>query len=323
MTQTSAVNASEILAVLGSPATSPLVESLLDALGTYQRPSLEGEDEGRYHDWVLIKRHGLELGFSDEHYHQAGGRVGWGKGDLLLTQAYFYADPPQGHPYKGELPFGLRFGEKQAQVRARLVEFEGSRHSHLADTWDVGAYRLTAAYTGQLFTRLVCRLMPRPIPPAYEGALPSVDELLGAFGESVRDPRFLKIWKGAIAQSVLRFEVGETQVDLTETLGVTLGITPDQQALYRSITFHRNRDQESPGWHGPLPRHLSFEDSPEKLFSKLGEADVAGEDSMLTGYRVWHKQEMSLHVLYSNVDNRLIRVTAMSPGVWKSVRSLE
>lgn len=83
--------------------------------------------------------------------------------------------------------------------------------------------------------------------------------------------------------------------------------------LLRSATFHRQRDQDGLGWDGELPAGLDFEDSPEDLFRKLNAAPVQQADSALTGHGVWQLGDYTLHVLYSNVDNRLIRVKVSVP----------
>lgn len=49
-------------------------------------------------------------------------------------------------------------------------------------------------------------------------------------------------------------------------------------------------------------------DSPTILFEKISSLPVQQSDSILTGHAVWHFDRYTLHVLYSNIDNRLLRI---------------
>ena len=102
--------------------------------------------------------------------------------------------------------------------------------------------------------------------------------------------------------------------------GATLSFSGEGRKSYlRSITLHRNRDRDSVGWQGRLPEGLSFEDSPQDLRDKMAVAPDAGSDAPDTGFALWHCPDYTLHVLYINIDNRLIRVRLIAPGVWRSV----
>lgn len=38
--------------------------------------------------------------------------------------------------------------------------------------------------------------------------------------------------------------------------------------------------------------------------------------ALLTGHAVWHFDDYTLPVLYSNLDNRLLRIKLIAPGTW-------
>lgn len=125
---------------------------------------------------------------------------------------------------------------------------------------------------------------------------------------------------GAVAAVDYQAVQEDGELDLLRSYGATLAFAAGSAGpVFRSITLHRNRDMESAGWDGGLPCNLSFEDSPETLFKKIPLQPVQQSDSALTGHAVWHVDGYTLHILYSNLDNRLLRVKLIAPGTWKCV----
>lgn len=265
----------------------------------------------------------MELGFTEAAYQSGIGPVrGWGHGELLFTQVYFYSRRKDIEDYSGVLPFGLMWNDSRQQARAKLDDFEASRHSSETDTWDVPGYRLTAVYAdrGEQLNRVVCRVLPDPLPvPAHVHA-PSLKTVVESLGEPISEIRLRIEWRDVLNADRIAESEESGAVDMLQDVGVSIGLAATESGgIVRSVTLHRNRDQDSTGWQGELPFGLSFEDSPEELFSKVRVPPAQQESSELTGHAVWHLPACSLHVLYSNVDNRLIRVKLMSPGTWRSV----
>lgn len=320
----SPMDSERLISYFGSTSDLLESESVWSELNTLDRPEHPEAGELRYHDWVLVRRKGLELGFVDSEYEAGAERFRWGHGDMVLSQLYLYSGHADIQQFRGAMPFGLQWCDTRGQARARLSPFEISRHSHLTDTWDVPAYRLTVVYSddGNSLSRIVCRRLPVALEPPEALALPKLNELLGSVGESVGSPTFALMWPaGYWSRAHISAACEEGEVDLNLTCGLTLRTASDSaDPILRSVTFHRNRDQEGSGWRGELPAGLDFEDSPQDLFRKLNAIPVQQADSALTGYGVWHLTEYTLHVLYSNVDNRLIRVKVLAPGTWRSVQ---
>lgn len=315
------MNAGEIIHEFGSPAYAEGVEAIFEALGTYQRAQ-PPEDGRSFHDWVLIRRKGIELGFADSEYQVGMDRARWGHGELLLTQAYFYAGFDDVQRFTGELPFGLTFVDTRVVARAKLAAFEATRHSYQSDTWDVGGYRLTVTYAvdATSIDRIACRVLAAPISQQRAAKYPEIDELSAAFGFTTRSPEFLSLWSKPLADDDYRAARDDGEVDLTHSYGATLAFADSNFGpVFRAIAFHRNRDMESVGWSGTLPQGLDFEDSPEVLFTKIPTSPVRHADSTLTGHAVWHFDDYTLHVLYSNVDNRLLRIKLIAPSTWKCI----
>lgn len=310
-----------IVRSFGSPAYAECIEDILEKLGTYQRP--EPPDVGQtFYDWILVRRQGIELGFVDSQYQSAAARWQWGRGHLLLSQAYFYSGVDDIRAFADELPFGLTFEDSRETVRAKLLEFEATRHSYRDDTWDVEGYRLSVMYAGAgtAIDRIACRMLASPITRKAHAQHPDLARVADTFGCEARSPEFRALWSHSLTDDDFRAIRDDGELDLTQSYGATLGFAESSFGpMFRSITLHRNRDQESVGWHGPLPLNLDFEDSPETLFAKIASQPIQQADSVLTGHAVWHFDSFTLHVLYSNLDNRLLRVKLLSPGTWKCV----
>jgi len=314
----------QALSCLGQRATSPAGEALFAALNTLYRPELPEDEPDRYHAWVLVRRLGLELGFTDSEYQAAAPRHRWRHGELVLTQVYFYSDRDDIRPYRGPLPYGLAFGDDRAQTREKLAAVEGTRHSWLTDTWDVDGYRLNVVYAAdsQGIARLACRVMPAPIERKRPASRPRLAEVVDLLGEPIDSPALTTLWGAVIDAGRRRAAIEDGEIDLLATHGATIEFATDCAAGpgVRSVTLYRNRDRESAGWEGELPLGLVFDDSPEALFSKIAIKPAQHADSALTGYVVWERERFTLHVLYSNVDNRLLRIRLLAPGQWAPIR---
>ncbi|WP_321818258.1 MULTISPECIES: hypothetical protein [unclassified Paraburkholderia] len=310
-----------IVCGFGSPASAECIDGILEELGTYQRPELP---DGRqaFYDWILVRRQGVELGFVDSEYQAATARWQWGRGHLLLSQAYFYSGVDDIRAFADELPFELTFEDSREIARAKLAEFEATRHSYRDDTWDVEGYRLSVMYAkaGSAIDRIACRMLASPIPRKTQVQFPDLIRVADTFGYEARSPEFRALWPHSLTDDDFRAIRDDGELDLTQSYGATLGFVDSSSGpIFRAITLHRNRDQESVGWHGALPLGLDFEDSPETLFGKISRQPIQQANSVLTGHAVWHFDNYTLHVLYSNLDNRLLRVKLLSPGTWKCV----
>jgi len=315
------VGSDAIIGAFGSPAHADDVEAIFQALGTYRRPEQLAGGQS-FHDWVLVRRQGVELGFADSEYQSAADQHRWGHGELLLVQVYFYSGFDDVQPFVGELPFGLLFADSRHAARAKLAAYEATRHSYRSDTWDVEGYRLSVTYAddGTSIDRIACRVLAAPIRERRVPRWPNLDDLIEAFGFVTQSREFLRLWPVDLPDAAYRAAGDDGEIDLRGSYGATLHFTESNSGpVFRAVTLHRNRDRESVGWLGTLPHGLDFEDSPEVLFEKISLSPVQQSDSALTGHAVWHFDSYTLHVLYSNIDNRLLRIKMIAPGTWRCI----
>ena len=308
--------------IFGVPADSQPMQSVFTHFNTLRRPELADRDT--HHDWVLVRRAGVELGFTEENYHRGEPPTLWGNGDLLFTQVYFYAGFEDVAPYNGELPFGVRWNDTREQVRARLSELAHTLHSSdVSDTWDVPGYRMTVHYTAgaqQQPDKLVCMQQPnRPGAPKDKRTVPSVDWMVQQWGENVAATQWRAAWNGYLTKTALSEGKEDGVIDLSLNLGISLHVRADAgQLLLQALSLFGSAYDSATQWAGETPLGLDFDDSPHTLFKKITSKPVKRKDSELSGYAVWHTQDYTVHILYSFVDNRILRIKLLAPGTWKS-----
>jgi len=314
------LNAEEVVALFGLPAADVRMEALFKTLDTTSRPVLPSWEAFSFHDWIMARQCGIELGFADEAWQSGAPAYRWGDGPLVLTQAYFYSGIDDIAPHMGSLPFGITFADTRDQVREKLKSAEVHRRSYVTDTWDVQGYRLNVVYheDGQSVDRVACLMVPGDIARDTEVTAPTLATIVQAFGTSLRGEAFGTLWPQGWDDESVAMADEDGELDLTDSYGVTACYTGAKaRRKLRSVAFHSNRDAESAGWQGELPADLAFDDSPDTLMQKMVEPPAYQADDGAEGIAVWHRPDHSVTVLYSHVHNRLLRVRVTVPGAWK------
>jgi hypothetical protein len=325
---------SVLISLLTYPAVSPEIEAAFTTLGTFTRPSLDENDPDQHYDWVLVRRKGLELGFVDKAYFDAEPENRWGdEANLILNQLTFYNEGVRDSVagYADELPHSLSFRDSRQTVRNKLTAFESSRHSYLTDRWDCGHYRMVVSYLpGDGGIECVHLKMPIVPWPEEEREQPNIarQQWLILFGEPASSDVLQNVLSPLDLQERIIEGEDEREVDFIRECGIELyfeeasQLTLKQQTkshalVLGAVKFFRARDREARQWQGELPLDLNFDDSPETLFAKLKVSPAKQEDGNLTGHALWHFPTVSLHVLYSTIENHLFRITLMAPGYWR------
>jgi hypothetical protein len=323
-TMTKTIHAADILSLFGKPLKSPEVESLLQDLETLNRPQPDYENED-YYDWVMVRRKGVELGFEEAAYHQGSDEALWEGTDLRLYQVYFYTAFDDIQTFAGALPFGLDFGDSRAVARKKMARYESSRHPFITDTWDTESSRLNIRYTEDknAIERMACEVNSSPIPGKTAAEYPALADLIAALGAEIHAPVFTRLWDADTNAEIQTLILEEEMCSafLNRSYGADLNFTGEDEKRLQSITLLGHRQMESVNWQGELPCGLSFEDSPETLFQKMQAHKPAPDESSTdmddnTDYALWHFSDYSLHVLYSHLYNRILRIGLYEAGVW-------
>ncbi len=300
------------------------VAQLFATLNTVKQPYLDEDDIERdlYTDWVLVKRKGVELGFSNQAWQQGKPRLAWRSDNLVLSQIYFYTQNDNTQAYTGKLPYELLSTDTRAQVRDKLKAFEATRKSYITDCWDVDEnLYLTVRYNNYgAIASVFLRLKIQALKPT-EHTLTLAD-LSSSFNkrvsrQTVKDIALFNKLTLPLTDEQWDEWYDTRELTLTDEYGIELYLDNSKSATLSAIKFFAPRERESVGWSGDMPLGLTFDDSPEVLLAKVKKQPNQRSDETLTGFCLWHFETFSLHVVYSNVDNRLLRVTVMAVGYWQ------
>jgi hypothetical protein len=325
------MDAEALVKLLGLISTDPRVEDALRAYGVMRRPELGIDPDDadgpvvKSQDWVTNLSAGIEFGFQEEGAYMGLDQTDRGVGPMLLTEIYFYGERPGTRPYPHLLPFRLSLSDSRDAARARLAPMESLRRSYVRDTWDHPNFRMTVSYAddGASIDFVVCMLRTEA-PEPFEGGtapMPSVATLVGLLGKRMNDPALRQVF---VPLGLDRHALTTTEqvVDFRRTHGFkltfckgfgTIGGTPSTMLLHE-IECLRAGEFESRGWHGELPMGIGFDDSPETVIAKVGRAPDHQSDRDFAGQAYWEQEEYGLLVVYSTMENIVLRVCLTRPG---------
>jgi hypothetical protein len=286
----------------------------------------------RAQDWVINSREGIEFGFEEEASWKGQNDQDTDEYRMLLTQIYFYGSHEGVRPFCGTPPFGLHFSDDRRSVRTKLAVVEERRRSYIRDTWELDDYRMTVSYVEENahigFIFFTLRRPPFPHVGAELEKYPTIEAIVGLFGKGSADPAFRQTFPMQnLASSLEDDEFGGSVADFRSTDGFELGFSTFIVAAKSSanrvnspvlseMVFFRDRELGARGWKGPLPFGIRFDDSPEILINKVGAPADESKDEMFTGSALWHLPEYSLYAFYNTLENVILQIRIMAPGVW-------
>lgn len=328
------MDADRLLAVLGRLDNDSSVEAIFRELRTQRRPELSSDSRDTLLDWVPVRRQGVELGFVDEAYFEATDRWKRRRPDsrLVLFQVYFYFHREEFEPFAGDLPFGLNWADGPKEVRRKLQKIESLRRSHVRDAWHLPEFWITVTYKkpGTGMDSVVCQLDLKPwAEPGRIQPAEMANDWLDLFGMPSTSAHLRQRLRPL--DLVKRIDEGEDdeEVEFRFECGLELDFTPAKnlKGVYRTragkkpstlvlgaVRFFRARDLDARQWTGDLPFALSFDDTQATMLAKLRREPDEQEDDDIDGYALWRFADFSLHVLYDNMKNQLLRVSIMAPG---------
>lgn len=328
-----------IASLLTSVVSDPRVERLFEVLETVARPSIEltdSDEDASHYDWVLVRRKGVELGFVDRAYFNAEPEYRWGlDANLMLNQLTFFAEGSREgvRGWSDELPYRLQFSDTRTSARAKLIAHESTRRSGTRDCWTIDDRCLVITYVSDesAIENVYVKLLIKPWPET-ERQQPNlgVEQWIALFGQSARSASFKQSVASLDVVERIDEDEDEREVDFTRECGVELYfehanqlkldglVTPSATGVvFAAVKFYRSRDREARQWMGDLPLGLNFDDSIETIITTLKVQPIDRDEGATTGYALWHFPDFSLHLLYSAIENNLLRVTMMAPGYWR------
>ncbi len=334
----SKANGDKLIELLGLYANDKRVQDSLMKLARGKQPELDPEDEDSLVDWVTVNELGLEFGFEDEAYVYALDPENRRSGPLVLSQLYFYGDTPATQPFPFDLPFGLSFKDTAHTVRQKFSQFEDLRRSYQRDAWPLCDYNVTidygraSGYLQSVFCYLPYKSWPK---------LPGQEELVSSFTPELFISLFGLRWSNErlrerLAPLGYEDKLAEIRVEHTADLRTAHGIefmfepsknigAADQRyprsLAFSGVIFYANRELDARQWAGILPLGLSFADTQKDLLSKVKRPPDVQNDGNLSGEMVWHFDQYTLSVIYSNLENRPLRVYLSASGLQDAVSS--
>jgi hypothetical protein len=243
---------------------------------------------------------------------------------MILTEIYFYGDHPDVQPYQGTLPFGLKISDDRNAVRSKLAALEKTRRSYVRDTWEADAFRMTIAYAGSeaRIGFVLCMLRySAPPPPPLElagGVLPAINTIVGLLGVAANDQRLRDTFEPLGLSRQLRTEATGLEADFRSKYGFELRfgkVGSSSTSVLTQFLCYRDRELDSRQWEGQLPFGMHFDDSPETVQGRVGRPPDDREDEEVTGYAMWHSDAFDLYVYYSTMENFILSVRIVAPGV--------
>jgi hypothetical protein len=187
------------------------------------------------------------------------------------------------------------------------------RASRPSDAWHIGDHlggqRWTLSYRSGA-PEIAVLLVRAPASPwqRRERLAPrvTVEQWTGLFGASLDDRRFRKAMSPLDVQGQAGTQDDVDEVAFIREAGIQLYF--DTARCFRGVRFFAERELDARGYGGSLPRGLRFDDDPETLFRKLARKPAEQDEDRISGHALWRLPEATLHVLYSTVDNTLLRV---------------
>jgi hypothetical protein len=312
--------------LLGLRSTHSRMEDALQRFGVARRPELQTDPDDadgpvvNSQDWVSNLSVGIEFGFQEEGARMGLDQADRGIGPMILTEVYFYGERPGTRPYPLPLLFGLSMGDNRTVVRAKMAPLERTRRSYVRDTWEHPVFRITVSYAehGDRIDFVVCMLRTE-VPELFEGGaatLPSISTMISLLGKPIDDSDLRRIFVPLGLNRQTFSTSTERIIDFRNTYGFKLGFRKPTVANENSsnapclseIECIRGGEFESRGWRGDLPFGIGFDDSPDTILAKVDRVPSSQVDQEFSGYAFWELNGYSLQVIYSTMENIVLRV---------------
>lgn len=312
------LNINELLGQLGECPDKPALRELMTRCRIHRAPEVELDEDGDIvhpRDFLIARRRGIQFTFEHEAALRGEEPDGVGPEHMRLVQVCLYRGHPGVLPYtQGPLPYGIEFDDDRATVRRKLEGVDARLRSGERDTWAFPECTLVVTYDDdeQGLSSVLC-MLPRPAlaPLDVEMFSPELDELIARLGCELHEPE-MQPFLDQLGLSELKSSAKEPQVArLGSLIGLDLHFGGDKRFPETALTdlfLFRERRHGARQWAGALPQGLSWDDSPDTLFEKLGDPAQPPYEGAFEGLATWDFETFSLGVYFDTVQNWIVSV---------------
>jgi len=310
-----------LLKNIGKSLNSFGVENLLNQMEVRRRPYLDENDidEGRYNQWLPIKKLGLELEFKSQAIFEQCDEDKVKNTPLLLTSYIFYADRKDMKPYEYELPYGLAFTDTPVDVQEKMQNAKANFREYIRDVWDFGTHILIVGYNEErtAISNIVYMLSPKFKNQATSPL--DIEKAVTLFGKDTKNKEIEKLTHFFDLDDFLGGQETMTPRHLAKKYGIGLSFTDSEYVdsiskkghfLSEIILYSKCYLNFSHGYNGQLPFGLEFADAPYEFMNKIpgDPVEIFEHESRMEGNALWVFPSLSLRIVYSLLTNNIVRV---------------
>lgn len=310
-----------LLKNIGKSLNSFGVENLLNQMEVRRRPYLDENDidEGRYNQWLPIKKLGLELGFKSQAIFEQCDENKVKNTPLLLTSYIFYADKEGMKPYAYELPYGLKFTDTSVEVQEKMKNEKAHFREYIRDVWDFDTHQLIVGYNEErtVITNIVYMLSPK-----FENQTTSpldIEKAVTLFGKDTKSIEVRQLMHFFDLDDFLGEQKKVTPRYLAKEYGIGLSFTDSEYIdsisqkghFFSEIILYDTCYLDfSHGYRGKLPFGLEFTDAPYEFINKVSEdpVEIFEYEPRMEGHIMWVFSSLSLRIVYSLLTNKIARI---------------
>lgn len=283
--------------------------------------------------WLQATAAGMEFDF------ESSAKLDAGETDrpavLRLSQVYFYGRHPNMIAYSGVLPFGLSMSDNRTAVRMKLAVTGAACRPYRRDAFDLGISTLVVAYgaNGADIDFLLFLLAARPPEQSSRQQQPTLEAILALFGKPLTDAAVARNlahlnWPArsdAVRHGGLVSLRRSHGIDVIGRAPFIMRPRPETPSaatnVLTEVVLYRPGALGSAGWRGDLPFDLHWNDGPEELSRKVPQPAHGTHEDDFSGWTLRHEAAFSAQVHYSTMENFIVRVRVMAPGVWERLAS--
>lgn len=319
--------------LLGRFATDAAVIDALGRHGIGARPVPEISSGDARPQWLLGSLAGVEFGFEPtvQSTQDADST------ELQLSQVYLYGKHPHVAPYGGPLPFGLLISDNRATVRTKLAAVSSTCRIYKRDAWDMGRYTLVVAYAnGGTCIDYLLFLQSADSSPhdlSQRTIEPSLDAIVRTFGQPLAGDtveelfaplgwqrRSTAVRNGGLVS--LRQRYGIDVIGRAASAVKLSGERPSATSkVLAEVVLHRPGSLGSAGWMGELPFGLQWNDSPAVLADRVPQPPDDAYENDFSGWTLKHETYASVQIHYSTMENFMVQIRVLAPGLWTRLSS--